>query len=271
MFEHLTSDTRSSAAESNWKSPGLDMLVGRRVDEMLRWLAVVSPTEGGFSMEQQALLKLLPVARGMIGIGDVQAARVPQVVECEQQSDVNIKFFAAVDIASGRPIMIFDNLFAVMRGRCSQTTPIQAVKELCSKLECVFLKFIDGTAGSGVITTWDRIRCNGSHLRNFADVGTFIWYTQPRSLQIGADRVLCMGRVVFVGRWRSHHAVVVIQRSHVTAASSAESGPNSSLCARRVILVDEFDTIMDAESHASFRCACVHHDCVHSERSMIGP
>jgi hypothetical protein len=164
MFEHLTSHTRASAADGNWKSPGLDMLIGRRVDEKLRWLAVVTTGEGGFSAEQQALLKLLPIARGMIGVGDVQAARVPQVIECEQQSDVNVKFFAAVDVCSGRPIIVFENLLAIMQSRCSGTTPIQAVKDLCSMLECVFVKFIDGAAGSGMITTWERIRCNGSHL-----------------------------------------------------------------------------------------------------------
>ena len=134
-------------------------------------------------------------------------------------------------------------------------------------LECVFVKFIDGAAGSGMITTWERIRCNGSHLRNFADVGTFIWYS-PKSLRIGDVRGVCLGRVVFIGRWRGHDAVVVIQRCDVTAASSAESGPNSSMRARRVILVDEFDAISDAECHDSFRCACVHHDCVRSTAQL---
>ena len=62
--------------------------------------------------------------------------------------------------------------------------------------------------------------------------------------------------------------MVVIQRCDVTAASSAESGPNSSMRARRVILVDEFDAISDAECHDSFRCACVHHDCVRSTAQL---
>ena len=78
-----------------------------------------------------------------------------------------------------------------------------------------------------------------------------------------------LGRLLLVCRWKER-VLVLIQRSVITARSAEHSGPNSRLAAFRVRLVAEFDVIATPDIQDTFRCACVHHDCVRSRQVNRG-
>jgi hypothetical protein len=269
MYEHLTAATRASATSGNWRSPGLDMVLDQRVREYLLGLAMSPVAAGGFSTEQLQLLTMLPKARVMLGMQHAPEVQVPTFVECLQQSRQSISFFkVTVAESPDQSRFVFDNLRELVLGCCAVHTPSEVIRALCESLQMELSHFISEGVIVGSISTWQRVRCNGSDLRNFADVGTFVWYhssQRPSSSILGKD----LGRLLFVCRWKEQ-VLVLLQRAVIAARSADYSGPNSSLSACRVRLVDEFDIIVRPDIQATFRCACVHHDCVRSQQVNRG-
>ena len=241
------------------------MVLKRRAVEQLAFLASSTPSEGGFSVEQQGLLNRLPTALKMLHLRDgVSFDNAP--VACQglcRGLRRQIFFVRQRHLGAVRQTVTFPNIFASMRSWLRHLTARydEVITKLQSSLRSVVMSTQLGQR-FGSFKFFQRLRLNGSRVRNFSSIGNWLWFsTQDDDGQV-VQALGCL-RVVL----RLQHTVVVIIQSALCEQLASSIADFS---ARRVQLQDSFRLIVNPQVHASFRTASVHHDCVRTAQQGVG-
>ncbi len=241
------------------------MVLKRRALEQLAFLASSTPAEGGFSAEQQGLLNRLPTALKLLNLRDGVAFHDAPVA-CESLCPGlrrRIFFVSQRHLGALRPTVTFPGISDSMRSWLRRWTARydEVITKLQSSLRSVVMSTQFGQR-FGSFKFFQRLRLNGSRVRNFSSIGNWLWFSTEDDDGQVVQALGCLRAVL-----RLQQTVVVIIQSALCEQFASSIADFS---AKRVQLQDSFRLIVNPQVLASFRTASVHHDCVKTVQQGIG-
>ena len=256
-FENKTTESRQSATSSNWKSPGLDIILDACVLEKIKLMALVSPAKGGFSVEQQRILRRLPSVQAALGIS--KCSPLTDTIECEEKCSQVIQFGPIRRIGASHLTREVMNLDMVCRPFMRCFFVESTYERLLLEVEEAIKILLDAEERkssletAGTCSVFKCLRLNRqSPAKNFAQLGHFIRFVSSDN----ARTLGCLRLVIKVDK----SVVIVLQSTSVGDAPVTVGG----VSAVRVRLNDGFHIITDPKVQETFRVANVEHDCKRS-------
>ena len=235
------------------------MILKTRAVEHLQFMASVPPERGGFSVEQNHILGMLPTAQKLL-LSKKNSEPLHAAIGCEAPCGRHqrIAFSFVRQLGSSVPCVVF-------KSTESKLSPW--LLEFTDRFDIVVQKLEDRLASIILNQTrrhtdqffqmFQRIRLYRCQVKNFARIGSWLWFTTFNDDGTGVQRLGCLRMVL---RW-GLSVTVVIQE----ATCTAESIPVAGFKAQRVELQDVFRLVSDERAQTTFRLASVHHDCVRTK------